>query len=285
MSELPAETSTVQALLARSGLSRLEAQVLLAHVLGTRREALVARPSAVADDRAAARFLELAARRAAGEPLAYLTGRREFYGRAFAVTPATLIPRPETELLVDLALAHARAHAGPDAPRLLDLGTGSGCIAITLALECPAAVVVAVDSSAAALAVARSNGEALGARVQWCEGEWFAPLHASGAGERFDVIVANPPYVAEADPHLAALAHEPRSALAAGADGLDDLRRIAQAAALHLAPAGLLLLEHGHDQGAAVRALVAQAGLADVRTLQDAAGIDRVCRATLGDSA
>lgn len=265
--------ATVGDLLSGSGLPRAEARRLLAAALGTAIEALVARPQQPVDAAAAARFEALLARRTAGEPIAYLLGEKEFYGRSFTVSPAVLVPRPETELLVELALARLR---GLPAPRVLDLGTGSGCIAVTLALECPAAIVAAVERSAAALQVARDNARRLGARVEFLLGDWFAPV----AG-RFDVIVANPPYVAAGDPHLRALASEPAAALIAGADGLDDLRRVVAAAPRHLNPGGWLAVEHGHDQGAAVRELFVAAGFSSVRTHVDLAGIERVCSGSL----
>ncbi len=261
--------TTVTDLLAGSSLPRAEARLLLAFALGVPVEALVARPERDVDATTVERFRALCLRRAAEEPIAYLRGAKEFHGRTFRVSPAVLVPRPETELLVELALSLV---AGRPAPRLLDLGTGSGCVAITLALERPAARVVAVDRSADALAVARDNARTLGAGVEFVASDWFGDV--SG---RFDLIVANPPYVADADPHLGALAHEPRSALAAGSDGLDDLRRIVAGAPAHLVPGGWLAVEHGHDQGEAVRRLFAAAGFVDVGTHRDLAGIERVC--------
>ena len=265
--------STVAELLASAALPRTEARLLLASVLGVPIESLIARPQQPVDSATAARFATLAARRARGEPVAYLLGEKEFYGRRFAVSPAVLVPRPETELLVELALPRLRLRP---APNVLDLGTGSGCIAITLALECPGATVVAVDRSADALAVARANARRLGATVEFLPGDWFEAV-----GGRFDLIVANPPYVAAADPHLAGLLHEPQHALSAGADGLADLRRIVGGAPAHLKLGGTLAVEHGHDQGAAVRALFARAGFAGIETHRDLAGIERVCTGTL----
>lgn len=257
------------ALLAGSGLARAEARRLLACALDVPIEALIAHPEQGVDAAAAARFTQLAARRRAGEPIAYLVGRREFYGRPFAVAPGVLIPRPETELLVELAVVQLRALP---APRVLDLGTGSGCIAITLALECRAAQVVAAERSAAALAVARRNAQALGASVEFVASDWYEAV----AGD-FEVIVANPPYVADGDPHLPDLRHEPRAALVAGADGLAELRRIVAGAPARLRAGGWLAVEHGHDQGAAVRTLFADAGFVAIETHRDAAGIERVC--------
>ncbi len=225
------------------------------------------------DEVAAARFASLATRRAQGEPVAYLIGEKEFYGRSFAVSPAVLVPRPETELLVELALARLRPLP---APRVLDLGTGSGCIAVTLALECPAASLLAVERSADALAVARANAQRLGARVEFALGDWY-----ENVGGGFDAIVANPPYVAAADPHLQALQQEPQHALVAGGDGLADLRRIVAGAPAHLHPGGWLAVEHGHDQAAGVRRLFALAGFVAIETHRDLAGVERVCAGTL----
>lgn len=261
------------ALLAASGLPAAEARALLAHVLGAPREALIARPQQAVAASAADRFAALAARRRAGEPLAYLLGEREFYGRAFGVDANVLVPRPETETLVTLALTRLQALA---APRVLDLGTGSGCIAITLALQCPRATVVATDASLDALAVARANAERLAARVAFAHGDWYRAVEG-----RFDLIVSNPPYVAEGDPHLAELRHEPPLALTAGADGLACLRTIIAGAPTHLTPGGWLLVEHGYGQGAAVRELFRAAGFAAIATERDLAGIERVTYATV----
>ncbi len=260
-------------LLAASALPRLEARLLLAAALGTTVERLLARPELGVGAEASARFAALADRRANGEPVAYLLGEKEFYGLRFEVTAAVLVPRPETELLVEVALAGLRPSP---APRVLDLGTGSGCVAIAVALHCPAARVLAVDRCPDALAVARRNARQLGARVDFALADWM-----EGIDSRFDLIVANPPYVAEDDPHLRDLRHEPRSALAAGADGLDALRRIVAAAPARLGPGGRLAVEHGHDQGAAVRALFAAAGFTDVGTVRDLAGLERVCAGTV----
>jgi release factor glutamine methyltransferase len=220
-------------------------------------------------------FASLVARRSAGEPVAYLVGHREFFGREFAVSPDVLIPRPETELLVEITLANI---AAGDAPRILDLGTGSGCIAITLALECPQAQVSAVDKSETALTVAGGNATRLGGQVRLILSDWFAAL----ADEHFDLIVANPPYIAADDPHLAAgdLRYEPSAALSSGADGLQAIRRIIAAAPAYLAPGGYLWLEHGYDQAIAVRELLAAAGLANIEQHRDLAGILRVSGAS-----
>jgi release factor glutamine methyltransferase len=264
--------TSAAALLADSGLARTEARRLLAAALGAPIETLIARPEQAVDDTAATRFAALCARRARGEPIAYLLGEKEFYGRSFTVSPSVLVPRPETELLVQLVLQRLQDLR---APRVLDLGTGSGCIAITLALECANAHIVAVDRSAAALAIASGNAQRLTAGIEMLRSDWFECVTG-----RFDVIVANPPYVAAADPHLAALAHEPRDALAAGVDGLDDLRRIVAGAPAHLVPGGWLAVEHGFDQAANVRELFASAGFAGIETHRDLAGVERACTGT-----
>ncbi|MDK9702917.1 MAG: peptide chain release factor N(5)-glutamine methyltransferase [Sulfuritalea sp.] len=256
---------------ARAKLPAGEARLLLGHVLDRSAAWLVSHDDQVLDEDELLAFASLVARRADGEPVAYLLGRREFFGREFTVSSAVLIPRPETELLVDIALAGV--DAGGTA-RILDLGTGSGCIAITLALEIPQAQVTAVDASAAALGVAQQNAERLGAEVRLLQSHWFDGL----AGERFDLVVTNPPYIAAADPHLLAgdLRREPVAALASGADGLDAIRQIVAAAPAHLAPGGWLWLEHGYDQAEAVRALLAAAGLSAIDQHRDLAGIVRV---------
>ena len=213
----------------------------------------------------------LLARREVGEPVAYILGEREFHGHVFRVTQDVLIPRPETELLVDVALKRGPPR-GP--ARVLDLGTGCGCIALSLALARPNWEVWAVERSTAALMVAQENARLLGARVIFHEGDWFTGL----AGASFDLIVSNPPYVALADVHLSRgdPRHEPRSALVAGPDGLDDLRLLAGGAPGHLLRGGWLLLEHGSEQGAACRHLMGLAGLRHIESLADLAGHDRV---------
>ena len=252
-----------------------EAALLLAHVLDRSRSWLYAHGEAPVPERDLARFEQLVARRAAGEPVAYLLGTRGFWRFDLAVTPDTLIPRPETELLVELALARIPEQA---AARVADLGTGSGAIALAVAGERPQAQVVAVDLSLDALGVARGNAATLGiGNVEFRSGDWLAPL----SGERFDLIASNPPYIAEGDVHLAQgdLRFEPRGALASGTDGLDAIRTIAAAAPAHLHDGGWLLVEHGWEQGAAVRALFAGAGFVDVATERDLEQRDRV---TLG---
>lgn len=257
---------------ARARIDPTDAEFLLVHLLEKPRSWLFAHREDFAPAGIAAAFDALVERRAAGEPVAYLTGHRGFWRFDLAVTPATLIPRPETELLVELALARLPI----DRPlTLADLGTGSGAIALALAFERPRARVIATDASAPALAVARANAERLAlANLEFREGDWFAPL----AGERFDLIASNPPYVALGDPHLdeGDLRFEPVSALSSGADGLDAIRAIVAHAPAHLASGGWLLLEHGWDQGAPVRGLLRQAGFADVATERDLEDRDRV---------
>lgn len=259
--------------------ARLEARVLSACAWNVAPAWLIAHATDTPETSAHTRFEALLARRLAGEPVAYLTGRREFYGRTFEVGPAVLIPRPETERLVELALE--RLPPG-EAVSVLDLGTGSGCVAITLALERPLARVTAVDRSSAALAVARRNADVLNATVEFLDSDWFAAL----GGRRFDLIVANPPYVASGDPHLSQgdLRFEPAAALAAGADGLADLRTLAAAAPAHLVARGWLLLEHGWDQAEAVRALLHAAGFANPATWQDLAGQPRISGSVLSEN-
>jgi release factor glutamine methyltransferase len=252
---------------------RLDAELLLCELLGCNRAGLLIREDDTLSADTALRYAALIERRQLGEPVAYLTGRREFWSLDLQVSPAVLIPRPDTELLVEWALERLR---GLSAPRIADLGTGSGAIALALASERPDAQVFAVDASADALSQASHNARLLGLeRVEFRLGDWFAPL----ANERFDLIVSNPPYVAEQDPHLDALRFEPRRALTAGADGLADLRRIAAAAPSHLKSGASLLLEHGADQGEAVRALLRQHGYGNVETRRDLNGLER---ATLG---
>ena len=248
----------------------LDAQLLLAHVLGVPRAQLHAHPEAVPDTSRAREYRLLLMRRVAGAPLAYLTGRKEFWSLGLTVTPAVLIPRPETELLVERALA-----LHPDATgRGADLGTGSGAVALALASERPRWRIVATDASAEALAVARINAAALGLSVEFRHGHWYEPL----AGERFELIVSNPPYVAADDPALAtpALAHEPRAALTPGADALFCLGEIVRGAPRHLAPGGFLLLEHAPTQAEAVRSALVLAGFRHVRSQRDLAGHERV---------
>ncbi|NUS38996.1 MAG: peptide chain release factor N(5)-glutamine methyltransferase [Lysobacter sp.] len=260
---------------ARSRIDATDAELLLAHALGASRSWLFAHGGDPLPAELEERFGALVARRGAGEPVAYLVGHRGFWSLDLIVTPDTLVPRPETELLVEVALERL-----PPARRLrvADLGTGSGAIALALARERPHAHVVATDASSAALAVARANAahNQLG-NVEFRAGDWCAPLGEA----RFDLIASNPPYIAEGDPHLTRgdLRFEPRAALASGRDGLDAIRRIVRDAPAHLLGGGWLLLEHGYDQGEAVRALLRDADFAEVATRQDLEARDRV---TLG---
>ena len=251
--------------------AELDAQLLLAHVMAVARARLKSHPEELADPSHTQHYRRLLARRAAGEPLAYLTGSRDFWSLTLKVTPAVLIPRPETELLVERALALRTAAAG----RVADLGTGCGAVALALASERPRWQVVATDACADALAIARANAAALGlGRVELRQGDWYQPLR----GERFDLLVSNPPYVAQDDPALetASLRHEPPRALTPGLDALECLRTLARGAPRHLAPGGWLLLEHGATQGADVRRELVEAGFAHVRSHRDLAGHERM---------
>jgi len=271
---------TVRAALEEATLSidRVDARVLLAHLLGVDRAWLFANPMHVLTETEDARVDLAVAQRALGHPVAYLVGRREFYGRDFAVRPAVLIPRPETETLVEEALRVVRRmREGGRAPAVLDLGTGCGAIAVTLACEVPGLRVVATDVSAAALEVAGANVRDHGCeeRVELLEGSWYAPL----GGRAFDLVVANPPYVAAGDAHLGRgdLRFEPGGALTDGSpDGLASIRAIVDGARGHLAPGGALLFEHGYDQAEAVAGLLARAGFAGLVSIPDLAGIPRV---------
>ncbi len=252
--------------------SRLEAQILLCHAMQQPRSYLAAHDRDPILPEQATAFATLLQRRLHGEPIAYILGEREFYSLDFKVTPAVLIPRPETELLVELALE--RLPAGRSV-RVLDLGTGSGAVAVTLALHRPQAEVVAVDQSAASLEVARENAQQLGTgKLHLIQSDWYSALNE----EKFDLIVSNPPYIAAADPHLTQgdVRFEPPAALASGADGLDDIRAIIRGAAPHLKPGGWLLFEHGYDQAAACRELLVLAGFEQVASAADLAGIERV---------
>ncbi len=271
--------------------ARSEVQHLLQHVLSVPRAWLLAHQEYRLKDTEQTHYDELSFCRVRGEPIAYLLGEREFFGLNFKVTPATLIPRPETELLVELALQRipaklpspgltatlspgARGWGGGCDFRLLDLGTGSGAIALSIAHSRPDVEVLACDNSAAALEVARENAQRLGiANVAFMHSDWYAALD----GQRFNLIVSNPPYVAATDPHLAQgdLRFEPTSALASGDDGLRDTRHIVAHAQSHLEPGGWLLLEHGYDQAAQVRQLLHEAGFSEIFSARDLAGIER----------
>ncbi|MEI8297542.1 MAG: peptide chain release factor N(5)-glutamine methyltransferase [Pseudomonadota bacterium] len=258
---------------------RLDAELLLAHLLDTDRARLIVLAEESLAPNITAAFAALIARRGTGEPVAYLLGRRDFWTLTLEVGPAVLVPRPDSELLVEIAL---QAAADRTAPRLLDLGTGSGAIGLALAAERPDASVDLVDSSAAALEVAESNRLRLGLNnAQTLLGDWFGPV----AGNRYDVIVANPPYLAADDPHLATpeLRHEPGDALVSGASGLEALAAIAAAAPEHLLAGGVLALEHGSSQGEAVRERLRAAGFRAVRTRRDLAGLERATQGTCGD--
>lgn len=251
--------------LAAAGIDPREARLLLAEATGFSEASVLAHPEKELPEQILVNFRSMAERRLRGEPVAYILGRREFYGLPLAVGPAVLIPRPETELLVELALKL-------DPGTVLDLGTGCGAVALAIKRARPKARVVAVESSAAALEFARRNAARLGLEVVFRHGRWFDPV----ADGRFDLIVSNPPYVAEGDPHLEELRFEPRYALVSGRDGLDAIREIVPSAPAHLARGGWLLLEHGLGQEAAVRDLLAANRLENVATWPDLAGIARV---------
>jgi release factor glutamine methyltransferase len=256
---------TVQQILEASGIDPREARLLLAVATGFSEASVLAHPERQLPSPVEASFFEMTRRRAAGEPVAYILGRKEFYGLDLTVTPAVLVPRPETELLVDLALARKPAS-------VVDIGTGSGAIALAIKRHLPAARVVATDASAAALEVARRNAVRFNLDVELRHGRWFEPL----AGERFEAIISNPPYVQAGDPHLAGLRYEPRFAIVGGADGLDAFRILAREASSHLLPGGWLLVEHGAGQHEAVRELLEAAGLETTESWPDLAGIPRV---------
>jgi release factor glutamine methyltransferase len=252
--------------------ARREIQSLLTYALGIDLATLLAHAERVAEARATAVYSRSFARRLGGEPMAYVLGEREFYGLAFEVAPAVLIPRPETELLVEMALDLLPADA---TAAVLDVGTGSGCIAVTVAKIRPAARVVATDLSHAALVVAERNARRQSvSNIQFRAGSWLEPVR----GERFDLIVSNPPYVAELDPHLSVgdLRAEPSLALVSGPDGLESLREIISQAPQHLRPGGALLVEHGYNQAEAVARMLEAAGFVDLIARTDLAGIWRV---------
>jgi release factor glutamine methyltransferase len=256
---------TIEQALRDSGINAREARLLLAAATGRSEASVLAHPEKSLLEQEKNQFLEMTARRAAGEPIAYILGHKEFYGLELTVNSAVLIPRPETELLVDLALDRNPAS-------VLDVGTGSGAIALAIKRHRPDARVVATDASAAALEVARRNAARFNLEVDLRHGRWFEPV----AGERFEAIISNPPYVVVGDPHLAALPYEPRLALLGGADGLDGFRVLAREAPAHLLPGGWLLVEHGEGQHEAVRGLLEAAGLETAASWPDLAGIPRV---------
>lgn len=256
---------TVAEALAGSGIDPREARLLLSEATGFSQASVLAFQEKSIPGEAEQRFLDFAARRKGGEPLAYIVGRKEFYGLDLAVNPAVLVPRPETELLVELALERKPSS-------VLDLGTGSGAVALAIRRHLPGAKVTAVEASAAALAVAKRNAIKHGLEIEFLHGQWLEPVRE----RRFDLVVSNPPYVAAGDPHLPELRFEPRSALVSGVDGLDALREICREAPACLAPGGWLLVEHGQGQDGAVRGLLERAGLESVTSWPDLAGIPRV---------
>lgn len=273
------QATCAQALIAAQtlGLERLDAQWLLLHALGKPTDArawLLAHDTDELSDDVALRFRQLCLRRANGEPLAYIVGSQGFFGLALQVDARVLVPRPDTETLVQWALDVLPAQSLSAPPGILDLGTGSGAIALALAHTLQAAGrearILAVDASPGALDVARENAQQLGLTVDFLHSNWLQAVTAS-----FELIVSNPPYIAQADPHLPALAHEPVGALTAGADGLDDIRQIIAQAGAHLHAGGWLLLEHGYDQAERVRELLRQQGFSQVQSRQDLAGIER----------
>ncbi len=255
---------------AANGLVRLDAQLLLLHALGrpmTDRAWLLAHDADPVDCATAQRFAAACIRRLGGEPVAYLTGHKEFFGLDLKVDARVLVPRPDTETLVNWGLAVLRGRA---APVVADLGTGSGAIALAIGQHRPDARILAIDSNPAALDVGRANAHRLGLAVEFREGSWL-----EGCSDAFDLILSNPPYISEGDPHLDALAHEPREALVSGPDGLRDLRAIVQQAPARLKPLAWLLMEHGWNQAQTVRELLQRAGFASVGSRQDLAGIER----------
>jgi release factor glutamine methyltransferase len=289
MSVEPATVAAALSLARAAGIDRLDAQLLLAHVLGRSRTWLHANDDALLDAPARAAFSALVARRALGEPLAYLVGEKEFHGLSLRVDASVLVPRPDTEVLVEWAIEKltlgtgsatgisTSSSAAPDASRVdapvptervLDLGTGSGAISLAVKHACPAATVTATDVSDAALGVARANAHRLGLDVTFLPGNWWQAVGAA----RFDLVLSNPPYIAGGDPHLPALRHEPALALTPGGDGLGALREIVASARHHLADGGWLLLEHGHDQAGAVQALLRAAGFEAVESRRDLGG-------------
>ena len=267
--------STVGALQIRPQLDALDNRILLSHALGLSRVGLITQSERVLTDEEVQRLSALLERRLRGEPIAYIVGQREFFGLPFEVSEAVLIPRPDTELLVELALDRL-----PPQGRLLDMGTGSGAIAVALAHNRPDAVVTALDVSSAALAVARRNASANGVNITFMASDWFEALGT----ERYELIVSNPPYIASGDQHLAEgdLRFEPVGALTDHADGLSALRTIVAGSSRHLTAGGWLLMEHGYDQAESVRQLLSDAGYAEAQSWRDLAGIERVSGARLG---
>lgn len=268
----------VQILKWDKSIARLEARVLATHAWDVRSSWLIAHDTEVLTPQQHERFQALLERRLGGEPIAYITGEREFYGRTFSVTPAVLIPRPETELLVEMVLKQIPLHQSID---ILELGTGSGCIAITLALERPHAHVTATEKHDDALSVAKINARRLGAQIEMLKSDWFSAL----AQRKFDFIVSNPPYVACLDPHLQRgdVQFEPRSALASGPKGMDDLAHLISRAPSFLKNQAAIYLEHGYDQACAAAELLKQAGFTDICTARDLSGNDRLISGALSE--
>lgn len=257
-------------------VGRFEALILLAHILGKPKEYLIAHDDQILSDQDILTFDLYISMRLDGMPVPYLTGKQEFFGRYFSVDQNVLIPRPDTEVLIEQALIVV-----PDQASILDMGTGSGCIAITLAAECPGSTVTATDVSEEALKIARTNAENLGQNISFHAGSWW---DAVPADKHFDLIVSNPPYIHAEDEHLAALGCEPIGALTDGANGLTCLTEIISHAREHLNPGGWLLVEHGYDQGPAVECLFRAAGLAAVRVVKDYGGNDRVTMGRRADT-
>ena len=264
------ERNTIRYVLAEATpkVGRFEAMILLAFVLDKPKEYLIAHDDETLDEFAIVKFDLFITMRLEGMPIPYLVGRQEFFGRYFKVNQSVLIPRPDTEVLIE----QAQIVVTPN-PRILDLGTGSGCIAITLAKECPNATVVATDRSAEALDVAKENAQLLGASIEFRQGSWWEPI---GEEETFDLIVSNPPYIRPDDEHLLKLGTEPLDALTDHQDGLSAIAEIAHHAMQHLNVGGWLIVEHGYDQGEAVECLFRVSGLAGVRTVKDYGGNDRI---------
>jgi release factor glutamine methyltransferase len=260
---------TLAALQKQSPLDAIETRILVMHALGLTRTQLITQSERELTDTETASVAQLIARRESGEPIAYIVGEREFYGLPFRVTPAVLIPRPETELLVELALEHL-----PQKGCVLDLGTGSGAIAVAIAHARPDATVTALDVSTDALAVAQGNAARNNVRVEFLQSDWYAAV----TDRLFDVIVSNPPYIVAGDAHLSQgdLRFEPAGALTDHADGLSAIRKLCADARVHLAPQGSIHIEHGYDQAEAVRTLLSRHGFADVQSWRDLAGIERV---------
>jgi release factor glutamine methyltransferase len=269
MSIVIAPGTTLGALQRQPLLDPVDQRILVCHALGIARTTMITQSERALSVDEAQRIAQLLQRRANGEPVAYIVGSREFYGLPFATTPAVLIPRPDTELLVELALQRL-----PPRGRVLDLGTGSGAIAVAIAHSRPDADVTALDVSEAALQIAVRNAQRNGAQVRFLHSDWFAAV----AGDKFDLIVSNPPYIADGDRHLAEgdLRFEPSGALTDFADGLSALRMLVLGAPAHAEPGAWLLMEHGYDQSEAVRRLLSSAGYTEVASWQDLAGIERV---------